>query len=201
MNKNERKTIYILLISIIICSSILMYKIKKTPEYDQEMYEQIYKEYEQISNISDDMDLVIDNNVSKKDNTIYVTENASGNIYYTIATITIPKINISYPIINEYTEENINIAPAKLLGPEPNEVGNFVIVGHNNWNEKFFSELHKLEKNDIVVLGDQSGEKMVYKVYDKYEIKQDDFNCLEQTTDKKELTLITCVKYKKIRDL
>lgn len=193
MKLNDKKIIYTLLVIILVFSSILIYKIEKTPKYNKDVYEQVYKEFEQISSIN------IDNNIestSKKNNTIYVSKNSTGNTYITLGVIDIPKINVSYPIINDCTEENLNIAPTKLVGPEPNTIGNLVIVGHNNWNKEFFSNLYKLENDDIIELTDTSGNKLTYKVYDKYEIKQDDFSCLNQNTNGQiELTLLTCVKF------
>lgn len=199
----RNKFIYFLLLIIIIGSSILIYKIEQTAAYDPKIYEQVYNEYEQITSIS----TASASNISSASSSIkkkitYISKTASGTSYRTIAAINIPKINISYPIINDYSEENLNIAPTKFVGPEPNTIGNFVIVGHNNWNKDFFSNLYKLEKDDIVELTDMNGKKINYKVYDKYEVKQNDFSCLNQNTNGNiELTLITCIKYQKSKRL
>ena len=200
MTKTDKKTIYILLITIIIFSSILIYKIETTTEYDKDLYEQVYTEYKQISDISSDTSKTTD--VSSSDtNDVHVPQNET-KFYSIDAILEIPKIDISYPVIGEYTESNLNIAPTKLAGPEPNKIGNYVIIAHNNWNNDFFSNLHKLEKNDTVKLTDTSGKTSTYSVYDIYEINQNDFSCLDQDTNKKtELTLITCVKYKKDKRL
>lgn len=200
----NKKLIFFLLLMIIIFSSILIYKIEQTPKYDPELYAQIYKEYEHIISISSSSqknENITINSTEKKE-PIVIFKNSSGNTYGVIGTIEIPKINVSYPIINSCTEENLNIAPTKLLGPIINTPGNLVIVGHNNWNKEFFSNLHKLENGDTLELTDTKGNKLTYKVYDKYQIKQDDFSCLEQNTDgKTELTLITCIKYQKSKRL
>lgn len=43
---------------------------------------------------------------------------------------------------------------------------------------------------------------LTYKVYDIFEIKQNDFSCLNQNTNGNiELTLITCIKYQKSKRL
>lgn len=193
-----KKVVYSLLFIIIICSSILIYKINKTYAYDEKMYNEVYKEYEEIKNTTINPST---HNSSKKQ-TIYISKNSTGSTYRTAAVIDIPKINISYPVINDYSEANLNIAPTKFVGPEANQIGNFVIVAHNNWNKEFFSNLYKLENNDIVTLTDNSRNEQHYKVYDKYEINQDDFSCLNQDTNGKvELTLLTCVKYHKNKRL
>lgn len=198
-----KKLIYILLISTIILSAILAYKIKKTTSYDSNIYNLVYEEYNQITTNSNSLITNSSNTSSTSSKkTIYLSKNASGYIYRTIAAIKIPKINISYPVINDYSKENLNIAPTKFFGPDPNSIGNFVIVGHNNWNKDFFSNLHQLEIDDIVELTDMNSKTMTYKVYKKYEVKQDDFSCLNQDTNGNiELTLITCIKYQKNKRL
>lgn len=197
-----KKLIYFLLLIIIISSIILIYKIEQSPDYNTDLYAQIYKEYNQISNIDKNIQDAFDNNSSNTKNPIVINKNSSGNFYRTIGIIKIPKIDLSYPIINDCTDKNLNIAPAKLLGPNINTVGNLVVVGHNNWNQEFFSNLHKLENGDVVELTDTNGNKLEYKVYDKQQIKQDDFSCLNQDTNNRiELTLITCIKYQKSKRL
>jgi len=192
----REKLILFLILLIISCSSILIYKIDQIPKYDEKIYSQVYKEYNQIIN-SNNNDLTNSQVTSKP---IIIYRNDSGSNYKTIGVIEIPKIHISYPIISDCTDENLNIAPTKLAGPVVNTAGNLVIVGHNNWNKEFFSNLDKLENDDIVEITDTLGNKLTYKVYDKYEIQQDDFDCLEQNTDGKiELTLITCIKHQKTK--
>lgn len=69
-----------------------------------------------------------------------------------------------------------------------------LLLGHNYKNGKHFSNLSKLENGDIVKITDNNKQTLEYKVYDKYEIKESDFSCLEQNTNgRKELTLITCL--------
>ena len=132
------------------------------------------------------------------------TEN--GYQYETIATINIPKINVTYPIIDgptdsaEETEDLLKISPTKFWGPGPNEVGNFCIVGHNYRNTRFFSKVPTLVEGDIIEITDLSGKTIQYKVYTKYEVDPTDVNCTTQLTNgKKEITLITCTDDSKYR--
>ena len=122
-----------------------------------------------------------------------------GYRYTTIATINIPKINVNYPIIDgetdsiEETEALLKISPTKFWGAEPNEVGNFCIVGHNYRNTRFFSKVPTLESGDIVEITDLLGRKIQYKVYNKYQVEPTDVSCTTQLTNgRKEITLITC---------
>lgn len=126
--------------------------------------------------------------------------------YKTVASISIPKINVNYSIIEgetgslEETEALLKISPTKFWGPNPNEVGNFCIVGHNYRNTKFFSKVPTLEKGDIIEITDSSNKKISYEVYNKYEVVPEDTSCLDQVTNgKKEVTLITCTNDSKLR--
>ncbi len=131
---------------------------------------------------------------------------ANGYQYITIGTINIPKINVTYPIIDgvtdstEETEELLKISPTKFWGADPNEVGNFCIVGHNYRNTKFFSKVPTLEIGDIIEITDLSGRIIQYKVYNKYEVEPTDLSCTTQLTNgRKEVTLITCTDDSKHR--
>lgn len=120
----------------------------------------------------------------------------SGMAYYTIGQINIPSIKCNYPILasdNTNFDELLKIAPCKFYGPDPNEVGNFCIVGHNYRNSKFFSKVPKLENGDIVQITDSFGKMTEYEVYDKYITVYTDTSCTSQLTEgRKEITVITC---------
>lgn len=135
-----------------------------------------------------------------------VETTSEGYRYSTIATINIPKINVQYPILDgetdseQETEALLKISPTKFWGADPNEVGNFCIVGHNYRNTKFFSKVPMLENGDVIEITDSSGRTIRYSVYDKYEVIPDDLNCTSQLTDRrKEITLITCTNDSKMR--
>ncbi len=119
---------------------------------------------------------------------------------YVIGIIEIKSIDISYPIISECTDENLNISPCKFFGPEPNEIGNLCIVAHNYNNSKFFSQINKLSFGNIISIYDLNGKKIDYYVYDKFEINYDELECTSQNTNGyREITLITCNNIEKNR--
>lgn len=123
-----------------------------------------------------------------------------GTVYYTIGVINIPSINVNYPILSTYSDELLKIAPCKFHGPNPNEVGNLCIAGHNYRNSKFFSKVPDLEKGDIIEITDLGGTTLEYAVYDKYIVNPDELECTSQLTGgKKEVTLITCTDDNKQR--
>ena len=124
------------------------------------------------------------------------------NTYSVEAYITIPSIDISYPVLSETSDELLEISVNKFW-PEnlkPNEIGNYCIVGHNYRNGKMFGRLNELENGDIVELEDLTGRTIQYEVYKKDVVEPDDTSCTSQRANGKpltfrELTLITCTNY------
>ena len=114
-----------------------------------ETYNMVYSEYTEINTNKDKLSK---DGTNKK---IYITKNEAGKTYKTLATIDIEKLQLSYPIISEYSEENLKIAPTRLVGPEANEIGNLVIVGHNYKNKEMFSNISKLKLKDVVKITDR----------------------------------------------
>ena len=120
-----------------------------------------------------------------------VTE--SGQVYWTIGKIEIPKINLEYGILNTCTDELLKLSPCYFWGAEPNEVGNFCVVGHNYRNNKFFSKVINLVEGDEIYITDLTGRKLTYAIYDKYVVEPNNKECTSQLTNGlKEVTLITC---------
>lgn len=124
----------------------------------------------------------------------------NGTEYYVLATIKIPSIDCTYPILNQSTEELLKISPCKFWGAEPNEVGNFCIVGHNYRSDKFFSHVPTLSIGDRIEITDLTNRTLVYEIYDKYVVEPEDTTCTSQRTNgRKEVTLITCTNDSKQR--
>lgn len=122
---------------------------------------------------------------------------SKGEPYTIIATLAIPKINIEYAVLSRTSDELLKINPTKFEGyeksPNPNEVGNLCIVGHNYLNSRFFSKVPTLELGDTLNLTDNYGETVTYYLFEKYSVDPTDISCLEQNTNgKREVTLITC---------
>lgn len=157
---------------------------------------------------------VEDKQLEEKQNTDVATANekaewktsSSGHRYKIIATVQIPKINIQYTVVQgetgslEETEALLKSSPVKYHGYDPNEVGNFCIVGHNYRNSKFFSKVPNLVVGDIVKLTDLTGRTIDYEVYDKHTVDPNDKRDTTQLTGgRKEVTLITCTNDSKLR--
>ena len=134
-----------------------------------------------------------------QENSIVYTA-ANGIEYETDAILNIPALNIQYPVLSDTSEELLEISLNKYWGPEPNEEGNYCIVGHNYRNGKMFGTLSSIKNGDIVELTDGYGKMVKYKVYNKYVVKPTDTSCTTQHTNGyRELTLITCTNYGKER--
>ena len=138
-----------------------------------------------------------------------ISENAANNVaipkvykasngaeYYIIAKITIPALGLEYPVLSTWDDNLLKNATCKFYGPNPNEIGNFCIIGHNYRNDKFFSKLETLSIRDTIEIQDMSGRIVKYAIYDKYVVEPTDMGCIDQNTNgKKEITLITCYNY------
>ena len=123
----------------------------------------------------------------------------------TVATISIPKINVNYPILKgetgseAETEALLKSSPTEFCGNGANKVGNFCVVGHNYRNTRFFSKVPTLVNGDIIEIT-ANGETVQYSVYDKYTVDPSDVSCTSQKTNgKREITLITCTDDSKQR--
>lgn len=124
---------------------------------------------------------------------------SSGAEYVTDAVLKIPSLDINYPVLKtaeQHIDEVLKISLVKYWGHNPNEEGNYVVVGHNYKNKKMFGKLPDIQIGAIVELTDLTGTTLKYEVYDKYIVNPEDTSCTSQKTGgKKELTLITCRAY------
>ena len=167
--------------------------VKKSSENDPIIIVLSESEAEQI-------DEQVDEQVTEQTNEIVSNIQIGDKTYSTEAIITIPKIDISYPVLSETSDELLEISVNRYW-PEkdkmnPNDVGNYCIVGHNYRNGKMFGRLRELENGDIVELEDLTGRTIKYAVYDRFVVEPTDTKCTSQRTNgRKELTLITCTNY------
>ncbi len=132
--------------------------------------------------------------------TIVESVAADGKSYYTEAVLKIPCLGIEYPVLSDTSDELLKISLNRLWGPDPNEIGNYVIVGHNYRNGKMFGKLSNIKIGDKIELTDNIGRTVTYSVYTTYVVDPADVSCTSQRTDgKREVTLITCTSTGKQR--
>ena len=155
------------------------YNLEKKEKYSEKLLtdysiSQLYSESNYISQISEPSDI--------------------------IGIIEIPKINISYPIFYGLTDELLKISPCRFYGTMPESNSNLCIAGHNYENNKFFSNLNKLEVNDEIYLYDNNMKKYKYIVYDIFEVNENDWSSVINNIEKNsKLTLMTCNNQNKRR--
>lgn len=136
---SNRKKLYILFFKVQLILSIsfalilsIYYTYKIYLNYKYENFSKAL--YENLSILS-----IYDSNVTKSDTNLYL-----GNIK-------IDKINIEYPIFNNLDYDLLKIAPCRFYG---NIENNLCIAGHNYNDNRFFSKLSSLNKNDSIVVTD-----------------------------------------------
>lgn len=120
--------------------------------------------------------------------------------YEVIAKLEVPKINLETNVLKDYTTNGMKVCSSKFFGPEPNEIGNFCIAGHNYEQENMFNHLIDLNKGDELYLTDNKNGKITYTIYDIYRVKpQNTAPIGQETNGNKIVTLITCVNYSRSR--
>ena len=144
-------------------------------------------------------------NTSKKKKTKYITA-SNGKGYPSVGKIEIPSIGVSYAILAQASGDKLvdwlKISPVMFWGVYPNQIGNCSIAGHNYRNNRFFSKVPKLEIGDRIRITDASGKKINYTVFDKYEVKPTNTDCINDVPgkeNKRVVTLITCTNDSKKR--
>jgi len=177
-NKKQKRYFFILYFSIGICIIILFYLIYSFFFRIQENNKTIILKNKY--NISTLYPLNNNYSVLKLSNDISI-----------IGLIEIPKLNVSYPILENSSENLLKISVCRFSGPLPNRIGNLCIAGHNYKNNLMFSNLYKLNINDSIFITDLNNTRLEYIVYDKFKVKENNLECIKNT-DNIQVTLITC---------
>ncbi len=122
----------------------------------------------------------------------------------------IPKINVDIPVVYSETSVDNNVLQKALekgavhynlpgANSIPGQAGNTVLLGHSS-NDVFdpgvykfvFVLLDKLQNGDLFYMNYQ-GKRYVYKVADKKVVKPTEWRILQQTKDKPQVVLVTCM--------
>ena len=112
-----------------------------------------------------------------------------------IGIIEIPKTNLKYPVLSDYSAKSLNTSVVAIYPKNPtlNVVGNVVIAGHNYKNGNFFSNNKKLSNGDKIIITDLNNNKVTYTIYNMFETTPNDTESYNKDTDgKMEITLSTC---------
>lgn len=139
--------------------------------------------------------VINNNNVNTNTSTEGTREVTYYKNYVMIGYISIPKINIKYPILEKETVSSLeqSVAVRYPDNPKLNEPGNVVIAGHNYRNGQFFSNLENVSTGDKITIKDASGRTLTYTVYEKYETTPEDVAYITRNVGENiEITLVTC---------
>ena len=179
------KKIFISLLIFSLCVFVIIIAYLSYSAYLEHKREKIY------SSLSNDY------NISKLYSNNIITQNTLAEnqpVFTIIGIIKIDKIKISYPILSIIDDELLKIGPCRFSGPTTaNTTGNLCIAAHNYNDNRFFSNISKLNINDEIQIFDSNGKIMNYKVFDKYETATNDTSCTTPLGNSTiEITLITC---------
>lgn len=124
--------------------------------------------------------------------------------YKVIGTISIPRLNIQYPIFSVDNTATLRVGTAAIypanMEQALNKPGNVVIAGHNYRNSRMFSKLHTLQNGDSIYITNISGQKLEYKVYNNYTADENDFTYATRDTGEAiEISLSTCTNNSRTR--
>ena len=110
-----------------------------------------------------------------------------------IGILEIPQINQELPIIGKWSYKLLKISVCRYKGPDPNEKGNLVIIGHNYKSGAHFGDLSELSVGSEVFLTNaKTGQRVRYVVYQIKSIAPDAFSALNSFHGTAGLTLMTC---------
>ena len=130
--------------------------------------------------------------VSDLDKTIQKIISATGDDGM-IGILEIPEIQQELPVIGKWSYKLLKISVCRYKGPDPNEKGNLVIIGHNYKSGAHFGDLSELSVGSEVFLTNaKTGQRVRYEVYQIKSIAPDAFSALKSYHGEAGLTLMTC---------
>ncbi|SDB35206.1 class D sortase [Eubacterium oxidoreducens] len=147
--------------------------------YQQIQRKNLIEEYRQTVTAEDSQSATNDASQDKNTNLVCI--------------VRIPKIDSENPVVEGTSSSSLSAA----LGHEsstalPGETGNCVIAGHRNYTfGQYFNRLSEIEEGDMIYV-DTDNTTYSYKVSSISVVEPTDLSVLEQSTDKKLLTLYTC---------
>ena len=116
--------------------------------------------------------------------------------------IELPTVNLRYPVLEEMKDANeLEVSIVIQYGVGLNKVGNTVLAGHNYWSGLFFGSNKLLNIGDPIYITDTAtGQRIEYKIYQKYTTEESDTSYFNRNTDgKREVSLVTCQSNNKYR--
>lgn len=110
-----------------------------------------------------------------------------------IGILEIPELDEELAIIGKWSYKLLKISICRYKGPDPNQPGNLVLIGHNYKNGSHFGRLSQLSVGSELYLTDTAtGARIRYEVYQIKSIAADAFSALKSYEGECGLTLMTC---------
>ena len=106
--------------------------------------------------------------------------------HYYIGILEIPSLELSLPIMSEWSYPNLKLAPCRYSGSA--YTGNFTIAGHNYGTH--FGSLKKLKSGDRISFTDVKGRSFLYEVQAVETLEPTAID--DMLRDEWDLTLFTC---------
>lgn len=188
-NKIYNIILEILVIALIITIIFIAIKYGKNQIKEKELETVVEEVKVQIENIKNNNTETNTNHIEQNKKEIQVEYKG----YNVVGIITIPKLELEYPIIDKTNEEAMKVSITKFWGNNVNDIGNFTMSGHNYMDGTMFGGTKKLNVGDLIEMTDLSGRTIEYQIFDKYVIDPNDVECVNSTEGgTREITLITC---------
>lgn len=110
-----------------------------------------------------------------------------------IGKLFVPTLNLSLPIMRDWSYPKLNVAPCRYTGSVYQD--NMVVAGHNYYGH--FGKFKSLSQGSIIEFDDISGNKFIYEINDMEVLEPTDIE--EMETGDWDLTLFTCTYGGKMR--
>ena len=140
MSKKKFLNFLIILLVVVILVTILLIVIK----YGRNQINE-----KRLSDVVEEFNSKYDN---ENDSDTQISEDIKIDDYTVVGIITIPKIDLKYPILDRTDNKGMKLSITKFWGNELNEIGNVTFAGHNNRDGTMFGKTKYLEKGDKIKL-------------------------------------------------
>ena len=139
MSKKKFLNFLIILLVVVILVTILLIVIK----YGRNQINE-----KRLSDVVEEFNSKYDN---ENDSDTQISEDIKIDDYTVVGIITIPKIDLKYPILDRTDNKGMKLSITKFWGNELNEIGNVTFAGHNNRDGTMFGKTKYLEKGDRTI--------------------------------------------------
>lgn len=154
-----------------------------------------YKEWDQskeVRALEEALALIADGEDQDVDLSEIEDLNFSKDELENVLELEIPFLNMNQLVLDETTDENLNIALTQIKTNQTPGVGNFTIAGHRGYRDgRHFSNLSKLPVGELAYLHTKD-KTYAYEITSSEVIEATDVQVLDDQEGQDEITMITC---------